>query len=114
MSSRAAKEARRAAQEQLKAARLSGKRNYQLKEQDDVYDEVDEEVYRSVVRGRLAEDEFIEEDQGVSGYADNGMDDWDRENRSESEDDDDEEGQSNSHSTYSAPKNEKVDSELLD
>jgi len=66
------------------------------------------------VRGRLAEDEFIEEDQGVSGYADNGMDDWDRENRSESEDDDDEEGQSNSHSTHSAPKNEKVDSELLD
>jgi DNA polymerase alpha subunit A len=37
----------------------------------------------------LAEDEFIEEDQGVSGYADNGMDDWDREERSESDDDED-------------------------
>ncbi|GAA5933341.1 uncharacterized protein JCM15063_001288 [Sporobolomyces koalae] len=83
------KEKRRAAQEALKAARLSGKRNYEVKQQDDVYDEVDEEVYRSVVRGRLAEDEFIEEDQGVSGYADNGMDDWDRDERSESDDDDD-------------------------
>lgn len=53
-----------------------------------MYDEVDEDVYRSVVRGRLAEDEFIEEDQGVSGYADNGMDDWDRDERSESDDED--------------------------
>jgi DNA polymerase alpha subunit A len=61
----------------------------QIKQQEDVYDEVDEDVYRSVVRGRLAEDEFIEEDQGVSGYADNGMDDWDREERSESDDDED-------------------------
>ncbi|GAA6059765.1 hypothetical protein JCM10212_001973 [Sporobolomyces blumeae] len=89
MSSRAAKEARRAAQEKLKQARLTGKRDYEVKQQEDVYDEVDEDVYASVVRGRLAEDEFIEEDQGVSGYADNGMDDWDRE-RSESDEDDDE------------------------
>ncbi|GAA5981594.1 hypothetical protein JCM5350_008038 [Sporobolomyces pararoseus] len=88
MSSRASKEARRLAQEQLKQARLSGKRNYELKQQEDVYDEVEEDVYRSVVRGRLAEDEFIEEDQGVSGYADNGMDDWDRDERSETEDED--------------------------
>lgn len=36
----------------------------------------------------MAEDEFIEEDQGVSGYADNGMDDWDRDERSETEDED--------------------------
>ncbi|GAA6055199.1 hypothetical protein JCM3770_000705, partial [Rhodotorula araucariae] len=72
----------------LRAARASGKRNWEAKEQPDVYDEVDEEVYRSVVRGRLMEDDFIEEDNGVSGYADNGMDEWDR---SASEGDDDEE-----------------------
>ena len=60
----------------------------QAKEQQDVYDEVDEDVYRSVVRGRLMEDDFIEEDNGVSGYADNGMDEWDR---SASENDDDDE-----------------------
>ncbi|GAA5895334.1 uncharacterized protein JCM6883_001475 [Sporobolomyces salmoneus] len=100
MSSRSDKEKRRAAQEALKAARLSGKRNYEVKQQEDVYDEVDEDVYRSVVRGRLAEDEFIEEDQGVSGYADNGMDDWDREERSQSEDDDDDE---NGEAPFSLP-----------
>ncbi|GAA5950464.1 hypothetical protein JCM10213_003586 [Rhodosporidiobolus nylandii] len=69
----------------LREARESGKRNYEVKEQEDVYDEVEEDVYRSVVRGRLMEDDFIEEDDGVSGYADNGMDEWDR---SASEDDD--------------------------
>ncbi|GAA5986163.1 hypothetical protein JCM11641_004732 [Rhodosporidiobolus odoratus] len=72
----------------LRAARESGKRDYKLKEQEDVYDEVEEDVYRSVVRGRLMEDDFIEEDEGVSGYADNGMDEWDR---SASENDDEEE-----------------------
>ncbi|BGP49603.1 DNA-directed DNA polymerase alpha catalytic subunit pol1 [Rhodotorula kratochvilovae] len=81
----------RAAREKMAAlreARASGKRNWEAKEQQDVYDEVDEDVYRSVVRGRLMEDDFIEEDNGVSGYADNGMDEWDR---SASENDDDDE-----------------------
>lgn len=48
-------------------------------------------MYRSVVRGRLMEDDFIEEDNGVSGYADNGMDEWDR-SASDGEGDDDEKG----------------------
>ncbi|GAA6024619.1 hypothetical protein JCM10207_001023 [Rhodosporidiobolus poonsookiae] len=76
----------------LRKARETGKRDYKLKEQDDVYDEVDEDVYRSVVRGRLMEDDFIEEDEGVSGYADNGMDDWDRSGseKGQSDEDDDE------------------------
>lgn len=65
----------------------------QAKKQEDVYDEVDEDVYRSVVRGRLMEDDFIEEDNGVSGYADNGMDEWDR-SASDGEHDDDEKGAS--------------------
>lgn len=39
---------------------------------------MDEEDYRTIVKGRLAEDDFIEEDNGVSGYADNGEDHWDR------------------------------------
>lgn len=57
-----------------------------------MYDEVEEDVYRSVVRGRLMEDDFIEEDDGVSGYADNGMDDWDRSASEHDDDDDDEKG----------------------
>ncbi len=60
----------------------------QVKAQEDVYDEVDEDVYRSVVRGRLMEDDFIEEDNGVSGYADHGMDEWDRSGSEKEEDED--------------------------
>ena len=42
---------------------------------EDLYDEVDEDTYKSIVRGRLQEDDFIEDDDG-GGYADNGMDDY--------------------------------------
>ena len=40
-----------------------------------MYDEVDEDQYKSIVKGRLQRDDFIVDD-GVGGYADNGMDDW--------------------------------------
>lgn len=40
-----------------------------------IYDEVSEEQYRKIVKGRLQRDDFVEDD-GVEGYADNGMDDW--------------------------------------
>ena len=36
-----------------------------------------EENYRAIVKKRLNEDDFIEDDDG-SGYIDNGMDDFDR------------------------------------
>lgn len=34
-----------------------------------------EEQYKAIVRGRLAKDDFIVDD-GVGGYTDNGMDDF--------------------------------------
>ena len=34
-----------------------------------------EEQYKSIVRGRLAKDDFVVDD-GVGGYMDNGMDDF--------------------------------------
>lgn len=37
---------------------------------------MDEARYKSIVKGRLQKDDFIVDD-GVEGYADNGMDDWD-------------------------------------
>lgn len=40
-----------------------------------LYDEVSEEQYKSIVRGRLAKDDFVVDD-GVGGYMDNGMDDF--------------------------------------
>ena len=44
-------------------------------EEVEIYDEVTEDQYKSIVRGRLQKDDFIEDD-GVDGYMDNGMDDW--------------------------------------
>lgn len=53
---------------------------------------MDDTDYRTIVKGRLAEDDFIEEEGGVSsGYADNGMDDWDQ-----NSEDDEQAGQYNS------------------
>ncbi|KAF9069049.1 DNA polymerase alpha catalytic subunit [Rhodocollybia butyracea] len=59
----------------LKRARQGVPREY--KEEDDVaiYDEVSEEQYKKIVKGRLQRDDFVEDD-GVDGYADNGMEDW--------------------------------------
>jgi len=47
-----------------------------VQEEDvDIYDEVTEDQYKSIVKGRLQRDDFVEDD-GAEGYVDNGMDDW--------------------------------------
>lgn len=68
----------------------------QLEKEKQVYDVVDDDDYKSIVRGRQLEDDFIEDDDG-SGYVDHGLEDWDRssndedgheqEERSDSDDD---------------------------
>ncbi|RDB16000.1 DNA polymerase alpha catalytic subunit [Hypsizygus marmoreus] len=59
---------------EYRRAREGGKRV--LKEEDvEIYDEVSEDQYKSIVRGRLQKDDFVVDD-GVEGYMDNGMDDW--------------------------------------
>ncbi len=40
-----------------------------------MYTEVSEKVYKTIVRDRLQRDDFVEDD-GVDGYADDGMDDF--------------------------------------
>lgn len=57
----------------------------QQEDDGDLYDEVDEDQYKSIVRGRLQKDDFIVDD-GVEGYADNGMDDWGQQDLEESDD----------------------------
>jgi DNA polymerase alpha subunit A len=49
---------------------------------------VNEEQYKSIVKGRLQRDDFVVDD-GAAGYVDNGMDDWagGEEEYEESEDD---------------------------
>lgn len=72
---------------ELRALRQSGKKafdNYQVAEVDDVFDEVDEDGYKKLVRDRLNQDDFVVDDNG-EGYADDGREDWDRVQRYDSD-----------------------------
>ena len=59
----------------------------QAQEDVDIYDEVTEDQYKNIVRGRLQKDDFVVDD-GVSGYMDNGMDDWTGAEKDDQDDDD--------------------------
>ena len=63
---------------ELKALRASGRKRlstYEVQEEERVYEEVDEEGYKKVVRGRLDRDDFVIDDNG-EGYADDGREEW--------------------------------------
>lgn len=63
----------------LRASRVSkGSRldNYKIQEAEDIYDEVDDEGYKKVIKGRLDQDDFVVNDNG-EGYADDGREEWD-------------------------------------
>ncbi|KAL8830656.1 MAG: hypothetical protein Q9191_001312 [Dirinaria sp. TL-2023a] len=80
MSSRAARLA------ELRALRASGKSRlstYQVEDEEILYEEVDEEGYKKVVRARLDEDDFVVDDNG-QGYADDGREEWMSERRYDS------------------------------
>ena len=65
---------------ELKAARESGKKafdSFQVEDTENLYDEVDEEGYKKLVRARLNQDDFVVDDNG-EGYADDGREEWDR------------------------------------
>ena len=58
-------------------------------EDDTIYDEVTEDQYKSIVKGRLQRDDFVVDD-GAGGYVDNGMDDWAGENEEDESEDEEE------------------------
>ncbi|MCJ1243275.1 DNA-directed DNA polymerase alpha catalytic subunit pol1 [Trapelia coarctata] len=63
---------------ELRALRASGKTRlstYKVQEEERVYEEVDEESYKKVVRERLDQDDFVIDDNG-QGYADDGREEW--------------------------------------
>ena len=71
---------------ELRALRASGKTRlstYEVADEEDLYDEVDEEGYKKVVRTRLDRDDFIVDDNG-QGYADDGREEWMGERRYDS------------------------------
>lgn len=76
----------------LRAQRASGKsrlETYQVEDQEAIYDLVDEEGYKKVVRSRLNQDDFVIDDNG-EGYADDGREEWQVERTSYSSDENDE------------------------
>ncbi|KAL8785404.1 MAG: hypothetical protein Q9195_008664 [Heterodermia aff. obscurata] len=71
---------------ELRALRASGKKRldtYKVEEEQDLYEEVDEEGYKQVVRARLDRDDFVIDDNG-EGYADDGREEWMGERRDDS------------------------------
>lgn len=78
---------------ELRALRASGKSrlsSYNVEEEEQVYEEVDEEDYKKVVRDRLDRDDFVVDDNG-EGYADDGREEWMGEKRYDSASGSDEE-----------------------
>jgi DNA polymerase alpha subunit A len=76
---------------ELRALRKAGKKvfdTYQVEDAEQLYEEVDEEGYKEIVRGRLDQDDFVVDDNG-EGYADDGREEWDRVDRYQSDSDDD-------------------------
>jgi DNA polymerase alpha subunit A len=75
------KAASRAALAELRANRASGRSrldNFEIDEDGPLYDEVDDEAYKNLVRKRLDDDDFVVDDNGA-GYADDGREEWDDE-----------------------------------
>ncbi len=77
----------------LRALRAAGKTGfdaYEVEEAESIYETVDDEAYKKVVRSRLDQDDFVIDDNGA-GYADDGREDWQDERQaydeSESEED---------------------------
>ncbi|KAH9884539.1 hypothetical protein F4778DRAFT_553714 [Xylariomycetidae sp. FL2044] len=65
---------------ELRALRASGKKAYdayEVAQEQALYEEVDENQYKKIVRDRLNQDDFVVDDNG-EGYADDGREDWDR------------------------------------
>ncbi|EMD39179.1 hypothetical protein CERSUDRAFT_112852 [Gelatoporia subvermispora B] len=69
---------------EYRRAREGGRREYKDEEDVRLYDEVTEEQYKNIVRGRLARDDFVEDD-GIQGYMDTGVDDFEEQSNDEEE-----------------------------
>ncbi|KAI7039353.1 hypothetical protein KC352_g46713, partial [Hortaea werneckii] len=59
----------------LRAAGKTGFDSYEVAEAESIYETVDDEGYKKVVRSRLDQDDFVVDDNG-EGYADDGREDW--------------------------------------
>lgn len=95
---------------ELRALRASGKKRldtYKIEDAADIYDEVDEEGYKKVVRDRLDQDDFVIDDNG-EGYADDGREEWHTERRGGSGSESDEAPAKNSKAAKRKREEEKA------
>jgi DNA polymerase alpha subunit A len=77
--SRTGKKAGAAMLAELRANRAAGKTRlstYEVAEEEQLYDTVDEDGYKKIVRNRLDQDDFVVGDSG-EGYVDDGREEWD-------------------------------------
>lgn len=77
---------------ELRALRASGKKRistYEIEDQGDIYDEVDDDGYKKVIRNRLDQDDFVVDDNGA-GYADDGREVWNEQTAAYDSDESDE------------------------
>ena len=91
---------------QIRALRAAGKTGfdaYEVQEAESIYETVDDEGYKKVVRSRLDQDDFVVDDNG-EGYADDGREDWQDQKvtyeDSESEGDTPKQGKAGKHGSY--------------
>lgn len=71
---------------ELRSLRKDGKNRldtYEVEEAQDLYEEVDEDGYKKLVRSRINNDDFVVDDKG-EGYADDGREEWMQERRFDS------------------------------
>lgn len=83
---------------QIRALRAAGKTGfdaYEVQEAESIYETVDDEAYKKVVRSRLDQDDFVVDDNG-EGYADDGREDWQNERQAYDESESEEELPKNS------------------
>ncbi|RKF63889.1 DNA polymerase alpha catalytic subunit [Erysiphe neolycopersici] len=74
---------------ELRALREAGKKrleSYEVQKQTDIYEEVDEDNYKKIIRDRLNQDDFVIDDNG-QGYVDDGREEWDQRLRYDSDSD---------------------------
>lgn len=69
----------------LRAAGRTGFDSYEVADEADIYDTVDDDGYKKIVRKRLDEDDFVVDDNG-EGYADDGREDWQDERHADYDD----------------------------
>lgn len=88
---------------ELRKAGKTGFSTYEVQEAEDLYETVDEEGYKKVVRSRLDQDDFVVDDNGA-GYADDGREDWENEQHYSESDEEDGDLPARGKTGLSAPK----------